>query len=400
VTTSTPAAHPPVGQHPVPVPGARGQVGQGPPHRRGHHQVLPADLGLDPAGQAFQARGILRPHPAAQVLGGDHPVAQLGCQDCRLDRPADLGRPERQVAGHRGRVEAGGRLASDGSELLLPQLQAGADAEDGGLEGERADARPLRVPGRGTEQQQGDAGLGEPADHVRVGVGQLFDRAGHQSNAAQQGFPDGEPGDGVRLGQSGKPGQVDHQGADPRLGQRGGGGGHPTADQVLLEVHQADAGSQRHGQLLREGRAEPVRVREQGAEFRLGGVIAEEVRDHPVRHPEGSGEQRPVRVLDHDQPVADQRPARLQPSPDGGRQPGCPGQLERESHGNPAPGDVVIQVAVEPFEAGVQIRHRRDHEKVDIQRCQPGIPGQPEQTGLGPCRLVEGDGRGRIDSHG
>jgi hypothetical protein len=44
----------------------------------------------------------------------------------------------------------------------------------------------------------------------------------------------------------------------------------------------------------------------------------------------------------------------------------CTGELEREPGARPAPGDVVVQVPVEPLEARIEVRCERDQQQLDV----------------------------------
>ena len=79
-------------------------------------------------------------------------------------------------------------------------------------------------------------------------------------------------------------------------------------------------------------------------------VVTEQVGSDPIRDPEAAGQQRALEVLDQHQPVPEQRPARLQPAPGGGREPGYAGQLQRQSDRRASPGDIVVEIAVQPLE--------------------------------------------------
>jgi hypothetical protein len=72
------------------------------------------------------------------------------------------------------------------------------------------------------------------------------------------------------------------------------------------------------------------------------------------------------------EPVTDQRPLR----PEGGatRQSLLPGgaeQVEHEACRGPLPGDIVLQVRVEPLVAQVQLRREAHHERLLLERRQP-----------------------------
>ena len=53
-------------------------------------------------------------------------------------------------------------------------------------------------------------------------------------------------------------------------------------------------------------------------------------------------------------------------------------QLQRQTDGRAAPAEVVVEVAVEPFEPGVDVRGHGDEQELDVQWCQAEVLG--EQT--------------------
>ena len=128
-------------------------------------------------------------------------------------------------------------------------------------------------------------------------------------------------------------------------------------------------------------------VVDQAGEAGGGSVVAQQVRADAIRHPQTAGEERPVGVLDDDQAPADERPTGLQPGAGGGRHRGLAGQLQRQPDRGASPGDVVVEVAVQPLEPAVQIRQQRDHQQLDVQRGQAGGPGEPAQPQSSTARL-------------
>jgi len=103
------------------------------------------------------------------------------------------------------------------------------------------------------------------------------------------------------------------------------------------------------------------------------------VRDDPVRYPQRPGQERPVGILDDQDPDVDQRRARRQPCPGGGLGERDSGELQREADRGPAAADVVVEVAVEALQPRVEVGRERGHQQVDVQRGETGGAGEPAQ---------------------
>ena len=65
---------------------------------------------------------------------------------------------------------------------------------------------------------------------------------------------------------------------------------------------------------------------------------------------------------------------------------GRPGgaDLQRQADRGPAPGDVVVEVAVEPLEARVEVRDERGEQDLDVEVGQPARALQLAEPGRGP----------------
>ncbi len=120
-------------------------------------------------------------------------------------------------------------------------------------------------------------------------------------------------------------------------------------------------------------------------------VVAEQMGRHPVRHAQGAGEQRALRLGDLQEAAGDQR------GPYGEAEAARPGpgqsaQFEGQPDGRPAAGQVVVEVAVELFEAGVEVGGEGHQQDVEVHREQPeGVdePGEP-RTGRRRGPVPEG----------
>ena len=154
-------------------------------------------------------------------------------------------------------------------------------------------------------------------------------------------------------------------------------------------MDQAYAGRQRATELV--GHRSPVGADlvDQIGQSRGRCVVAEQVSPDPVGHPQPTGEEGTLGLLDHDQSPADQWPAQLQPGTGARRHGRLAGQLQGQPDRGTAPGHVVVEVAVQTLEPAVQIREERDHQQLDVQRSETGRSGEPSQ----PQHLPGGLGR-------
>ena len=138
---------------------------------------------------------------------------------------------------------------------------------------------------------------------------------------------------------------------------------------------------QRPGQSAGLLAVERHRLGEQTDQRRVGGVVAEQVRGDPVRHPQRPGQERPVGVVDLHQRPVDQRRAGQQPRPGRRRRRRDVGQRQRQTDRRAPPGDVVVEVAVEPLEPAVQVGHQRDHQQFDVELGQSGVGARAGAAG-------------------
>ena len=345
---------------------------------RREHQVVPTDLGLNPASKPFQPGGVLGPYAASQILGGDLAVTQLGRGACGVDRPLHLSWSQREMAGEPFGTKPRRRVVAGSAQLARPQLDAIPHREYRRVNGQRIPSRPLRIPGRRAEQQHGNLRLGEPAHDVGVRLRNLLDRPGNQPGATQQRLPNSKRcrllEDRVR--RRSRP-RSSTTAAGTELGQRRHCRGCAAAGEALLQVDQPYACRKRVRQLGREIGSVTGHVDDQSGQLGIRSIIAQQMGDDPIRYPQPAGEHGPLQILDDDQTLPDQRPARLQPRSSRGAQPGGAGQLQGKSDRGAPPGDVVVEIAVQPLESGVKIRQQGDHEQFDIQRGQSGLAGQP-----------------------
>ena len=120
---------------------------------------------------------------------------------------------------------------------------------------------------------------------------------------------------------------------------------------------------------------------------RVGPVVAEQMGRHPVRHSKRSGQERSFRFLDQHQVGHHERSVGHQPGPGSGRPRRSARQLEPEADGGPTAGHVVVQVAVQAFEADVEVGSQGDEQEVHVEGVEAAGPGQSAQPQFGPAIL-------------
>ncbi len=103
---------------------------------------------------------------------------------------------------------------------------------------------------------------------------------------------------------------------------------------------------------------------------RVDRVAAEQMGGDAVGYPEAPGQEGAFVVLDQDQRSVDQRATSRQPGTRPFRNGRDPQHRECQPDGGPPPGDVIVQIAVQPLEPAVQIRHQRNHQQVEVKRNQ------------------------------
>ena len=156
----------------------------------------------------------------------------------------------------------------------------------------------------------------------------------------------------------------------------------PRGSRALAQVREAEARAHRADQRLHLRDVDVDRRREQRLEQRVGGVVGEEVGDDPVRHAQGPGQHRSVRVLHEEQARADERRERAEPRPRGRvrRASRAAAQLQREADARAAARHVVVEVAVEPLEPRVEVRGERDEEQLDVHGVERERPREVPQA--------------------
>jgi len=391
------------------VPGPDHQLPQLLAGQIGQHQVVPADGRGDPAGQPLQAGPVPGPYAGPQVVRTHRPVVEARQLGRDRGSAADLigGQP---VPGHRG-----GGVTGQG---VLPERREPGRVRRRDGNRDRRLRGPLWIPGPRAVGQQRDTGrppgqlAQRPCPAGAAGV-ECLQWTEHDPAAAQPGLADQRGQHRVRVGQLSQPRRVGQQRAVPGAEQRVDRGLPPPAG-GLAQVQHGDAGIESHLDPLRRphGRldrpshrlsgpprrthparwpgatrptpparpARPARLDQgdQAGQAGVGLVVAEQVADHPVGHPQRAGQCRQVRLPHLHQAAGHERGGR--------REPGAAGaghrlaaQLQRQPDGGPAPGHVVVEVAVQPLEPGVDIRGQRHQQQLDVQPGEPEAAGQVEQ---------------------
>ena len=192
VSPAAAAPHPPVGEHRVAMPGPRGDLLQPAQHRRGQHQVLPADLGLDPPRQPLEPGGVLRPDAAAQVVGGDRPAGHLGRRLGGARRPCGPG-PDRGRGGRRG--DAGSSDGSCGPSSRSHSASRSRPPSTGASASSGPSVDHCGSQVVEPDQQHRYVRAGQPVQRLGSGLGQRLDRAGDQPRAEQQRLADRQIGE-------------------------------------------------------------------------------------------------------------------------------------------------------------------------------------------------------------
>ena len=216
---------------------------------------------------------------------------------------------------------------------------------------------------------------------------QPVQRAEYHAAPAQPGLAGEHPHGARRRVGGGQRGGVDDQGR-PSCGRQGGHRRRAGLPARVQQVHRP-AGRRGRG----HDRAQVVEGLRVGPGVRIGAtgqarervvrlVVAEQMGCHPVRHSQGAGEQRALRVGDLQQTAGYQRGPGGEPEAAGAR-PGQSAQFEGERDGGAAAGQVVVEVAVELLEAGVEIGGEGHQQQVEVHGEQAEVRAEPGEPGAG-----------------
>lgn len=370
--------------------GAQGEFGELGAGGRGQHQVVPADAGLDAAGEPLQARAVLGADRRPQVLRGDGPGPEDGQPGGDGRGPAQLSGVEPVGGGRLDQRVVGGGVRGGQTDRTtrvgecpppLPRHAVGAGRRD--RDGHRALRGPQRVPvllpvrDEGCRAERRAQGPQQPGPLGAFG-GERFERAEDHPGPAEAGFHRQRPYERRWFGGRGERGDVDDERA-PAGGAQGLDRESVGVAAPVEQVDQAAAGA--------EGGRDPgdlgpfVRLRGAGvladdaAQPAVGLVVAEEIRGDPVGYAQQAREQRPFGVGDLQQAARDERGGRREPEAPGAGG-GEPAEFQGQADGGAAAGEVVVEVAVQPLEPGVDVRGEGDQQEVDVRRGEAEASGQ------------------------
>ena len=98
-------------------------------------------------------------------------------------------------------------------------------------------------------------------------------------------------------------------------------------------------------------------------------------------------EKRTLRPFNVDQPSEDERPRGTEAGTSGTRCKVHTAHRQCQGDRRAPPGDVVVQISVEPLEPGVKVRSDRDQQQLHVQGMQPECPGKVPEPDRYAARL-------------
>jgi hypothetical protein len=235
------------------------------------------------------------------------------------------------------------------------------------LDEERNRPRPRGIPATRAVQDGHAAGFREGADGSGAPFGQHLDGTCQQAGAAEPCLADRGRCRFPDLLVRPEAAQVDHDGRRPQARQRAGGHGERGGADALADIGEARPSAQAALQRLGAREIPPGRRHLEGRHERIGRVVADEVAGDAVRHAERTCQERSVDILDDQEPARDERPRRPEPRPAGARRAACTDQLQGKADARPAARDVIVEVAVQPLEARVEVRRQRDEQELHVE---------------------------------
>ena len=354
---------------------------------RGQDEVVPGDARLDAPGQALEARGVLGPGTRGDVGDGE---VRARLPRRRAGPPR---RPGRRPPGRGGRGaprrpprRSGEAVTVERREPDRPPLGRRRQVR---VEEERHGPRPAPGPSRATRG-------GRPGRPPRPRRGRRpaprsaseVERAGDEAGAAQPRLPN----------RSGRGRLASRRRARGGRGRRRPAAAPPARGPAPRPSPPRcrSARARRPGGRRREGRPRarpcPAASWATGTERRAstaGSGVASPRRWAATRSGTRSARVRNGRSASSttSSPPATSGasgPSRARPGPEPSP---APGQLEGQADAGPAPRDVVVEVAVEPLEARVEVRSQGDEEELHVERLEVEGPGEPAEPQLGAGRL-------------
>ena len=310
---------------------------------------------------AFCARAPRRSRP--RVDRRRRRAARPAAPTCTA-RPICVG-TEDEVRGHGSRVDGASSVPRCRRSSSARRARRSARAAAGARPAAAALAATSRVPGAGADQQhRRPAAPASRRSGLAGRVGQRLDRSGDQPGAAQQRLPasDADQLAGVAARRPAGSGRRAHGRPTARRGERGGRRrAAPVPGPLSAEVHEPDPGHDGTREPASAGRSRPAGRRRRARRRRAGSGRSSPSRCAATRSGTRSARVRNGRSASstmHQRRVDQRRPAASRPRAAaevgrGGR------QLQRQADRGPAPGDVVVEVAVEPLEPAVEVRDER-----------------------------------------
>ena len=220
-------------------------------------------------------------------------------------------------ASRNARVTTAGSNSTGRSPLSEPSHSSWRSAIVGHrrVEQQRRLARPRRIPRPVADEDHRRPALGEGAHRCRAAFGQDLDRPRDDAGAAQPGLAGGGGRDVARVRRSvprrarsswrtGRPSCCERRG-----GERSGRTRRRARARSTSGIPPSIARANRSTSPIGAGARLDEDVRDRG--IRL--VVAEQVRGHAIRDPQRAGQERPVRVLDEDEPARDEGAVRPEP---------------------------------------------------------------------------------------
>ena len=221
---------------------------------------------------------------------------------------------------------------------------------------------PCRTTGQAASAQARTAAgraLGDHVERARDEAGPAQARLAHRPGGRLAGIVTGA-----------QAAQVHHDRRRPDAAQRPRRDRDRRRADPLAHVRQAGARAQAPLQGVGAGCVVGHRVHAERVHDGVRRVVAEEVRRDPIRHAQRPRQEWAVGVLDDEEPTRDERRQGTQARPTGPRSLADTGQLEGQPDAGAAPRHVVVEVAVEALEPGVEVRRQRHQQELQVQELQ------------------------------
>ena len=314
--------------------------------------------------------------PARRSSAVTRPPSRQGRGLGGVHRSLHLRRAEGEVRAEGVRVD----VRADPLEMAVQQRDPFPCAQHRRLDGQRWRRRPARVPGRGPEEQDRRRPPAEPLHRLQVLLGQVLHRPGHQARrraaAPRERRPAPAPG-----------------GRD-----RGPAGSGPRRRRRARSRRAPRPLSRRRSRPPAPGRAPRRRPPPSAWARRLASVLGYPSTSTRTSCVDGSADGSPsrcaitrsgtrrLRVRNGRSGSSTSTSPRSTRGPDGDnarraarRRRRRPRQLQGQPDARPTTGHVVVEVAVEPLEAAVQVGHQGRDQEPQLEGRERRIAGQGHQ---------------------